>query len=319
LLSDHNLKPRVDHRHHAIDAFVAAVTTRGMLNAIARAAGRAEEKGQERLLGALPDPFDGFREALDEGLRRLVVSHRPDHGRGGALHEETAYGPVRDPAAWDGHNVVFRKPITALTKGEVKRIRAPELRADLERYVYEAEAVGKSLKDALAAYSNETGVRRVRVLKREDPVIPLHDCQRRPYKALVPGQNHRVDIYEQPDGTWVPEVVTVFDANRLDGRPLPRCRAHPAARCVMRVHKGDLIRLETDGIEETKRVYRLNIAANRLWLASVREGGNLQARHKDRDDPFRWDFATISKLKVRKARKRHVDELGRVHDPGPPK
>lgn len=318
LLSDHNLKNRVDHRHHAIDAFVAAVTTRGMLNAISRAAGRAEEKGEDRLLEDLPDPFDGFREALDQGLRALVVSYRPDHGRGGALHEETAYGPVRDPAAWDDYNVVFRKPVTSLTKGEASRIRDPDLRANVERYIYEAGAAGKPLKDALAAFSEDTGVRRVRVLKREDPVIPITGPDGHPYKALVPGQNHRIDIYEQPDGTWVPEVLTVFDANR--GVTPQRRNAHPAARKVMSLYKGDIVKLKTkpEESERLMRIVRLSPSNNVLYLVEPSEGGNFSQRHDDPDDYFRWLFFNMGRLKDAAARKVEVDVMGRVRDPGPP-
>jgi CRISPR-associated endonuclease Csn1 len=36
-------------------------------------------------------------------------------------------------------------------------------------------------------------------------------------------------------------------------------------------------------------------------------------RHKNADDPFRWDLATIGKLKLRRARRVRIDELGRVH------
>jgi len=317
LLWDHNLKNRADHRHHAIDAFVTAVTTRSLLQRVSRAAAQAEDRQLDRLIDDLPVPFDGFRDVLGRRLEETAVSHRPDHGVAGQLHEDTAYGLVRDPARWDGNNLVFRKPVTALSPGEVKRIRDPALRARVEDYLHEAEAAGAKREEALARFAEDTGIRRVRILKPEKDVIALRDPEGKPYKAVVPGTNHRIDIYEQPDGSWVPEVVTVFDANR--GVTPARRNAHPAARIVMRVFKGDLIKLEANGEEEIKRVYRLNVAANRLWLAGARESGNLQARHDDPDDPFRWDFATISKLKERRARKVHVDPLGRVHDPGPPR
>ncbi len=317
LLWDHNLKNRADHRHHAIDAFVTAVTTRGLLNRIARAAGRAEEQELDRLVDELPAPFDGFREALASQLERTAVSYKPDHGKAGQLHEDTAYGIVRDPALWDGNNLVFRKPVTALSPGEVKRIRDPALRARVEDYLHEAEAAGAKREEALARFAEDTGVRRVRILKPERDVIALRDPDGKPYKAVVPGTNHRIDIYEQPDGAWVPEVVTVFDANR--GVTPARRIAHPAARIVLRMHKGDVLALDVDGRDQLMRVVRLEPSANRLRLAGIRESGNLQSRHADADDPFRWDFATISKLKERRARKVHIDPMGRVHDPGPPR
>jgi CRISPR-associated endonuclease Csn1 len=119
LLSDHNLKNRYDHRHHAIDAFVVGVTDRSMLKRVADAA----DQNRERLIDDMPDPWDGFRDELRARLDRIVVSHKPDHGTGGRLHEETAYGLVRDPSKEDGATLVYRKPLAALNANEVTRIR----------------------------------------------------------------------------------------------------------------------------------------------------------------------------------------------------
>jgi CRISPR-associated endonuclease Csn1 len=52
------------------------------------------------------------------------VSRKPDHGKGGALHQETAYGIVRDDAeAAVIGNLVTRKPVTDLSPGEVGSVR----------------------------------------------------------------------------------------------------------------------------------------------------------------------------------------------------
>jgi len=52
-----------------------------------------------------------------------------------------------------------------------------------------------------------------------------------------------------PDGTWDGEAVTRFAANQRDCQPGWRA-AHPEARPVMRLHKGDLLRLEHRGKPE---------------------------------------------------------------------
>ena len=56
-----------------------------------------------------------------------------------------------------------------------------------------------------------------------------------------------------------------------------------------------------------------------FWLAGQLEAGNLERRHADGDDPFRWYFLSFGQMKARKVRKITVDLLGRVHDPGPPR
>lgn len=313
LLSDSNRKNRTDHRHHTIDAVVAAVADRSLLQRVATAAGDS----RERLIDDMPEPWEGFRDQLRDALDRIAVSHKPDHGAGGKLHEETAYGIVADPDREDGFNLVYRRPLIGLNEKEIERVRDLDLRQRLLDYVYEAKGAGMPLKEALAAFQSETGVRRVRLLKKEKDVIAIAGPDGRPYKALIPGDNHCVEIFEKPDGTWAGEAITVFKANQPD-HARTWSRDHPAARLVMRVHKGDLLKLVHDGEERVMRVLRLNAKANRFYLAGHAESGNLQQRHEDEDDPFRWFLASFSKLKDHRARKVSADVLGRVRDPGPP-
>ena len=314
LLPDHNYpnannpKNRKDHRHHAIDAFVVACTRRGLLQKVAAAA----DEQRQRLIDDMPDPYEGYdRAAFQRLINDIVVSHRADHGTAGKLHEETAYGRVRTPEDWDGHNLVYRKPLIGLNEKEVGRIRDPWLRKRLAEHLYQAGINGVPHKDALAEFAQSAGVRRVRLLKKERDLIAIRDASGRAYKAYSPGDNHRVEIYQMPDGRWRGEGVSVFQANRLDYAP--RWRAdHPEARLVMRVHKGDLLKLMHGGHEQVMLVKRLDVTANRFKLAAHNEAGNLDQRHDDPADPFRWLMASYSTLKKAGARKVRLDELGRV-------
>jgi len=314
MLPDHNYadtrneKNRKDHRHHAIDAFVVACTRRSLLQKVASAA----DETRERLIDDMPDPFDGFdRDAFQHLINAIVVSHRPDHGTAGKLHEETAYGQVANPQDWDGYNLVYRKPLIGLNEKEVNRIRDPRLREQVQEHLYQAGLNGTPHKEALAEFAQSTGIRRVRLLKKEKDLIAIRDGSGRPYKAYSPGDNHRVEVYELPDGTWRGEGVSVFQANQPGH--VPRWREeHPDARLVMRVHKGDLLKLTHDGREQVMVVRQLEPSANRFKLAPHNESGNLQQRHKDPDDPFRWLMASYSTLKRAGARKVRVDELGRI-------
>lgn len=320
LLPDHNYantgqeKNRTDHRHHAIDAFVVACTSRALLQRIAGAADRA----RERLIDDMPLPWQGFdRNNLQEAVNGIVVSHRADHGVRGKLHEETAFGAVADPAAWDGNNLVHRKPFVDLNPREAERIRDPLLRDDLRDWLFERGRDGVSHKDAMAEFAKAKGIRRVRLLKKEKDVIAVRGDDGRAYKFYSPGDNHRVEVFEMPDGSWKGEGVTVFDANRSDF--VPRWRsAHPAARLVMRVHKGDLLALRHDGRDRVMVVRQLDASASRFKLAAHNETGNLQERHSRSDDPFRWLMASYNTLRKAGARKVRVDPLGRVWNMAPP-
>jgi CRISPR-associated endonuclease Csn1 len=114
-----------------------------------------------------------------------------------------------------------------------------------------------------------------------------------------------------PNGRWEGEAVMVYQANRPGHAPAWRAR-HPDVRLVMRVHKGDLIRIEEDGEEKIMVVHRLEASANRFRLAAHVETGNLDRRHADSADPFRWLMHSYNTLKAMKAERVRVDELGRA-------
>ncbi len=93
LLPDHNYgdaKNRKDHRHHAIDAMVAALTDRSLLQRMASAYDEERERVE------VPLPWPSLRDDLDARLKDMTVSHKPDHGLAAQLHEDTAYGTVRE-------------------------------------------------------------------------------------------------------------------------------------------------------------------------------------------------------------------------------
>ena len=315
LLPDHNFaevghpKNRRDHRHHAIDAFVIAVTDRSLVQRLAHAAGRAELDQMERILANMPEPFPNFRAALDNQLKGTVVSHRPDRGVEGKLHEATAYGPASEAEKADGWTVVYRKPADALNKNEISRIRDPLLRTTCERLLDEKG------EESVKAYLAAEGIRRVRLLKREAPsgLIQIsHGKDGQHVKAYAAGDNHHVDIVETEDGTWLGEGITTFQANQANHKP-SWCEALPGARLRMRLHKGDLIEVDHNGTRTIMRVYRLETSNNRVRLAGNTEAGSLDKRHTNPDDPFRWFMPSYSALKRSGAHQVRVDILGRVY------
>jgi CRISPR-associated endonuclease Csn1 len=267
-------------------------------------------------------PWGTMRDELKAALDRMTVSHKPDHGRQGKLHEDTAYGLVKEPEK-EGANLVYRKPIESLNANEIERIRDRRLRDIVQQHVQAASANGIALADALRQLHRKTddrhitkGLRHVRLLKPEKPeyLVPIKDRRTgAPYKAYSAGENFCVEIYEMPDGTWDGEAITRFNANQQEYRSRWRTE-HPAARPVMRIHKGDLLRLEYKGKSEIMVVHRLDAAAGRFKLAPHNETGNLDRRHATDEevDPFRWLMASYGTLKKLGAVPVRVDELGHV-------
>ena len=318
LLPDHNFtdrKNRADHRHHAIDALVAGLTDRSLLQAMAS----AYDEQRDRI--DVPEPWEGFRNDVGQVVDAMTVSHRPDHAASDKLHEATAYGRVKNPDR-EGANLVYRKDFTALTKSEIGRIRDIGLREMVEAHVRQESVAGKRHDEALASFNTEhrgsshvkNGIRRVRVLKRENPeyLVTVGHGDRPDMKSYSSGKNAFVDIFTTPDGKWHGEPTTVFQA-RQSGH-WPRWRDRQDATFVMRVRKGDLIALDHDGMRQVMVVHRLDAAANRFKLAAHNETGNLDKRHAESNetDPFRWLMASYGTLRAGGAERVRVDELGRI-------
>lgn len=334
-----NRKERNDHRHHAIDAAVVGATDRSLLQAISRAAGQAEAQALTRVIADIPIPFEGFRDRLGAVLGKLIVSHKPEHGTTasqrsagdnsttGPLHEETAYGLVRENAenARRGElalgNVVRRKPLADLTFKDIGLVRDLGLRSALEAVAATADTDAKKLSAALVAWgaAQRPPIRRVRVLKPEGALIPIADRRTgRAYKAVVPSENHCLDIIALPEGKWIGFAASSYEINQRGWSPAWRS-TYPEARLIMRLHKGDCIQLlDPDGANRIKVVRQIRIAAGLIFLHAHHEGGQLQRRHDAATDAFRWDMASISRLASRRARGVHVNEIGQVKPTIPP-
>lgn len=341
LLPDHNYgggaeqrKNRLDHRHHAIDAAVVAVTDRALLQRIATESGRHGEEGRERVAADLPEPWPDFRNDLDRALRGIVVSHRPDHGtaaksalaRGrdataGRLHNDTAYGLTGLTDDKGNGLVVHRVPLTALKKAaDIEKVRDPELRAALARATDGRE--GRAFEDALRRFPqfgplSFRGIRRLRLIEPL-AVIPIRDRNGRPYKGYKGDSNYRYDVWELADGKWVAEVVSMFDAHQPGWTSAIR-QANPTARKVLRLHQDDLLAIEAEN--QGRRLVRVvKFGQNgQITLAEPQEGGDLKRRDAALADidPFKYSSPTAGGLKRLKARQVRIDELGRVQDPGP--
>ncbi|GMM62364.1 type II CRISPR RNA-guided endonuclease Cas9 [Novosphingobium pituita] len=339
LLPDHNYvsnphsnapKNRLDHRHHAIDAAVMAVTTPRLLKQIADAAARAEAQDLDRLFADLRQPWSGFREELGEKVNAVTVSHKADHGRkhppapgkdstAARLHNDTAYGLTGEVAP-DGKTpiVVHRVPLLSLKPADIAsatRIPDPALRQAL------ADATrGKAGKDFEATLRRLAqthpvfrGLRRVRV-REPLSVIAIRDKAGRAYKAYKGDANARFDVWRLPDGKWVSDIVSMFAAHQpgsSDRRP------HPAARKVLSLRQNDMLAIERDGIPaQIVRVVKFSINGM-IVLAEDEEAGPLKARDADAVDPFKYINSSATGLKRLKARQIRIDPLGRVFDPGP--
>lgn len=329
-LPDHNAKTRDDHRHHALDAATVGAIDRRMIQALQTHARRMGTQNLDRPLLDAPEPYEGFSEEVRQRIASVVVSHRPDHSASGKLHEDTAYGLVRNvpenQAARMIGNLVRRKPVVELKSGEINRVRDEKIRHALEEATRHLWKDDRALKAELAAWSLRTGHNRLRILTPDESARAVHSRPDKPragepYKWMIPSQNLFLDILKGPDGKWFRYGVNRW--SRASGTDVPWQEVHPDATFVMRLYKGDTIQL-FDWDDEEKSIIpgtnRIKIIVsipnsetnNYVTLAGANEAGNLSARHNDSTDSFRWDWARFDRLRLRRARRVRIDELGRV-------
>lgn len=308
-------KTRDDHRHHAVDAFVVANTTQGLLQQFAQATGSDCRDAEERLAALVPPPWEGFnRREVHERLDRMVVSYKHDRGtRGekgkttGQLHEATAYGII-EPVGDGRHKVVLRKELSKFTAKDLDAVPDPALQDALRRLWNEtggkaADFAKRAAEDGVPVNERRQKVRRVRIYS-DRRVIPIKEASGKAYKGYLPGGNEFADIWQMPgkNKSWRMVLTSTFDANQ-PGFNANDKRPHPAAKRLMRIYKGD-----TGAVGEgaDRRVVHIRqiFQPGRLLVSDHRRAADQQSY---RAEPLR-------KAGFRKVR---VDELGRVHDRGP--
>jgi CRISPR-associated endonuclease Csn1 len=273
-------KNRNDHRHHAVDACVIAVTDQGLLQRFARASASAREQQLNRLVDNMPMPWgtDQDRQyfnSVKRAIYRIWVSHKPDHGHEGAMHEDTAYRPPHLDAKgmWRTRGIGGNKP-------------------------NEKNADSEAILPMKAGYVDRHA--------RNEKGEPL------PYKGYVGGSNYCIEIVRNEKGKWEGEVIStaaVYQMMREQGAE----RAHALLRSnkestsgkplVMRILKGDVLRLELDG--------HLRL----LQVTSVKKQMEL-FDHLDAGKDSKPITKYAGSLQAAKTRRVTISPIGELRDPG---
>ena len=239
-------KNRFDHRNHAIDAVVIALTTHKHLRALSN---RIENPHLD-FAHPWSDFQDDVRAAMDEiaqGNER-AVSHRPARRIAAALHDDTGYGPIRDitgnliqgvyatrkkvqdlTAAMINEEDIADPAIRNIIRAEcVKRGLAQTsskknkcwLQADGKYYTLKAKP-GRKLADPPPLLpckktdpATYTPIKRVRIHIHSRTAELVHKVAGKPAKYVLPEGNHHLAIYKKPDGEWIGVPVSFFEAHR---------------------------------------------------------------------------------------------------------
>ena len=317
LSDDRDRKNRDDHRHHAVDAIVTAMTTRSMLQKIATVARRAEDLNVEQLFDGKKaiDPWPSFREDVKASIRDTTVSHKPRRQKQGQLHNDNAYGIVSGPSDNGLHTVVIRKSIEDLTQGprlETIESRLETIRDDHLRKKF-LESFEKEGKEGVQKLAEQKNIRRLRCTENLK-IIPIENARGERYKACKPDSNWAAEIYAYPPGhekagKWEGVVISRFEANQKEFQPGQTRKPHPACKLVMRLHINDYLEIDEEGRRCLKRIQKMT-QEGRLSLADP-EQANVDKRNRDKADPFKYLSKSLGQLQKLNARKVHVSPTGK--------
>ena len=172
LLPGGNRKDRTDHRHHAVDALIVALTDHAMIKRAADLARREDSVAHYEIMACSPLNSKGktirdYWTSAKDRLSKLVVSHKPDHGYQDAMHNDKAYGLFDGPDEKGRYIVVKRKPLADLTPADLSRIADDHLAVQL-REATEGTS-GKPFTNALITAGRAlgpTGIQSARLRQR---------------------------------------------------------------------------------------------------------------------------------------------------------
>ncbi len=299
-------KNRLDHRHHAIDAIVIALTDRKRLYQLAQASRGRDAK--------LDEPWPNFRREVAAVIERINVSHRVRRKVSGQLHDATIYAPTNTPDRY-----VYRKFLEQLSLAEVPHIRDPRIRQLVEDRLRQhglepgrgkgaipAEVWNKPLMMPARDARSSTVIRRVRLLKPSKSLVPIRGGT----AYVEPGNTHHLCLFEldASDGQkkrvavfvsmleaanrlreqqrLIKEVAKQLRARGLRGRALreqlarerrriltevaPLVRRqhpdHPEAHFLMSLSNNELVLLEHEGKFELYRLQTSASTSQQMWF-----------------------------------------------------
>lgn len=274
-------KNRNDHRHHAVDACVVAVTDQGMLQRFAKASASARDRQLNKLVDNMPLPWANYREHVQRAIANIWVSHKPDHGHEGAMHNDTAYGLLGNG------QVHTRKTNEGVRTREVKNLKVIEMTS--------AKAIERH------------GV--------------LPNGQARPYKGYDGNSNYCIEIVCNDKGKWEGEVVSTFEAYQLVRQHGIQRLRHPRLSAsgqplVMRLMIDDFLKFKAD--HDTDVIWRVvKIGSNGQFFMAPHNEANVDARNRDKADVFAYASKTAGSLQKAEGKRVTISPIGELRVAGP--
>ncbi len=258
ILDDGGQKTRDDHRHHAVDALVVALTGPAQVKMLQEAAERASAEGR-RLFAQIREPWPRFLEEARDKVLRICVSSRQHRKIAGDLHEDTNYS--KEYALKDKNGKVrpvrhVRKPVDGMNDTQVDDIVDPVVREKVRAWLQNPPPAGKD------------GTRPPPTLQsRDGRQIPIKTVRVRKAVATVPVGRGARTRYVKPGANHHSVIVATL-AN--DGNEI-RWEDHPVTRLAVHERKAEGVPIIQKDWGGNKR-FKFSLAANEYLVVRTEEG-----------------------------------------------
>ncbi len=326
-------KPRIDHRHHAMDAITAACASRSLIQKMAK------ETDLHKIEYPLPllsiHSFGDFRRRVIEVLKNINVSHKPNHSKAGQFHKETGRIVLcANPEDKEALITSYSRKILQVVKSFKdldKLLVSDTIKDEWAEEIAENKAKQAKLKEYFELYANtaehiliaeneqavqdgkkEIKITEGRILTKAFRIIQdkklwkgdNFKCYENnsslvyipKHKLAYEGRNnHCVDFFEK-DGKVGWEVIKRFDINQADFIPQWK---KDGGKIIWSIQQGDLLELNTPDewkgyIDKDRCLAKVQkFSKGRMAITYITDA---RATKKAKDDP---DYMQINILEDR--------------------
>ena len=309
-------KERTDHRHHAVDAIVIAMTNHRALQMLAYANSRRIKP--ERLFNddEIKPPWEGFWDDVKSAIDGIVVSHRVSNKVSGQLHEETFYGLGSDKDG-DGKPDYYTitRPLTALKNSEVDKIVDSHIRELVKEKVGndDPKNVFQEKQNRPFIIKPDGKVVFINKVKIKVSVTPFQLVEGEDSRYVMSKSNHHAEVIEYTDKKgrtmWDGFVVNMLEAveRRSKKEPVIKRNHGEGKRFVFSLAPGDMV--EMNYKEDKREIFRIRtISGKNIEFVDINDA----RLKKDIQTAKCWYKKSFGKLKSLNCQKVTVNVLGRV-------
>ncbi len=321
ILDDGGTKTRDDHRHHAVDAVVIALSSPAVIQQLERAA--AEATPGRRLFAPIKEPWVGFFGEVRENIEKINVSRRANRKIAGKLHAESLYSK---PIPGGGEHRHIRKELQKLTRTELANdtIVDPVVRERVRRK-YDECGGGDPAKvfaepDTHPTMRTKTGrkipIHKVRIKTRVKKPWSIGKGARQRNVAPSGGSNHHIAIIANLDTEgnetgWEGHLVSRFKAHerKREGVPVVQVDWGKGKRFKFSLAPNDFVLIAEKSGEEC--LYRVSGISEGDIECRLHTDGRLK---KDLKRRTRLRGGSLKRMDFRKVRVTYLGEVIPAND-----